>query len=51
VLFVLDHDRRSLAAVLSALSRRFANDFTVTARPRPERRFARWKRWQQQGSE
>ncbi|HTX09545.1 MAG TPA: FAD-dependent oxidoreductase [Solirubrobacteraceae bacterium] len=30
VLFVLDHDRRSLDVVLSALSRRFGNDFTVT---------------------
>ncbi len=29
-LFVLDHDRRSLDMLLSALSRRFGNDFTVT---------------------
>ena len=30
VLFVLDQDRRSLDALLSALTRRFGNDFTVT---------------------
>lgn len=30
VLFVLDHDPRSLEALLHALSRRFGNDFTVT---------------------
>ena len=30
VLFALDHDRRSLATLLSALSRRFGNDFTAT---------------------
>jgi thioredoxin reductase (NADPH) len=30
VLFVLDHRQRSLHVVLSALSRRFGNDFTVT---------------------
>jgi thioredoxin reductase (NADPH) len=29
VLFVLDHDRRSLDALLSTLTRRFGNDFTV----------------------
>jgi thioredoxin reductase (NADPH) len=30
VLFVFDHDPRALGVVLSALSRRFGNDFTVT---------------------
>ena len=30
MLFVFDHDPRSLGVVLSALSRRFGNDFTVT---------------------
>jgi thioredoxin reductase (NADPH) len=36
VLFVLDRDRRSLEALLSALSRRFGNDFTVTGETSPE---------------
>ena len=35
VLFVLDHDRRSLDSLLSALSRRFGNDFTVTGDTSP----------------
>jgi thioredoxin reductase (NADPH) len=35
-LFVLDHDARSLDALLSALSRRFGNDFTVTGATSPE---------------
>ena len=36
VLFVLDHDRRSLDTLLSALSRRFANDFTVMGETSPQ---------------
>ena len=36
VLFVLDHDRRSLDTLLSALSRRFGNDFTVTGETSPQ---------------
>ena len=35
VLFVLDHDPGSLNALLSTLSRRFANDFTVTGASSP----------------
>jgi thioredoxin reductase (NADPH) len=36
VLFVLDHDRRSLDALLSALSRRFGNDFIVMGETAPQ---------------
>jgi thioredoxin reductase (NADPH) len=36
VLFVLDHDRRSLDTLLRALSRRFGNDFMVTGESSPE---------------
>jgi thioredoxin reductase (NADPH) len=36
VLLVLDHDRRSLGAVLSTLSRRFGNDFTAVGQTSPE---------------
>ena len=36
VLFVLDHDRRSLDVLVSALSRRFGNDFTVTGENSPQ---------------
>ena len=36
MLFVLDHDRRSLDVLLFALSRRFGNDFTVTGETSPE---------------
>jgi thioredoxin reductase (NADPH) len=36
VLFALDQDQRSLDALLSALSRRFGNDFTVTGETSPE---------------
>lgn len=35
VLFVLDRDRLSLDALISALSRRFGNDFTVTGETSP----------------
>jgi thioredoxin reductase (NADPH) len=35
-LFALDHDRRSLDALLSSLSRRFGNDFTVTGETSPQ---------------
>ena len=35
VVFALDHDRRSLETLLSALSRRFGNDFTVTGDTSP----------------
>jgi thioredoxin reductase (NADPH) len=35
VLFVLDHDRRSLDVVLTALARRFGNDFTVMGETSP----------------
>jgi thioredoxin reductase (NADPH) len=36
VLFVLDHHRRSLDVLLSALSRRFGNDLTVTGESSPQ---------------
>jgi thioredoxin reductase (NADPH) len=36
VLFALDHDRRSLDALLCSLSRRFGNDFTVTGETSPQ---------------
>jgi thioredoxin reductase (NADPH) len=36
VLFVLDHDRRSLGSLLSALSRRFGGDFSVTGDTSPQ---------------
>src|SRR5438270_13320435 len=35
VLFVLDHDRRALSALQSALSRRFGNDFAVVGDTSP----------------
>ena len=35
MLFVLDHDRRALNALLSALSRRFGNDFAVVGETSP----------------
>jgi thioredoxin reductase (NADPH) len=35
VLFALDHDRRSLDALVTSLSRRFGNDFTVVGETSP----------------